>query len=186
MSGGFFEAPGNLRARLALLCSGAALACREAPAPDARSNSSAAPAPSVVAPPPSAAAVARPWYEGTWTGSYNANLNRIELAVGGVRAWKEDDGKAASGPGSIQLSVSKDGVVSGEAEGPLGPLGVTGSADDGAFRLVFAPRSGELNAFRGAVVAVRKNDTVNGILRVSSGDSLTVRSAAVELTRTTK
>lgn len=175
----------NCSASLVLLLGGAAFACREAPAPDARSTASAVAAASVPAL-PSAAAVVRPWYEGTWTGSYNASLHRIELELGGVRAWKDDDGKAASGPGSVQLSVSKDGVVSGEAEGPLGPLGVTGSADDGALRLVFAPRGGELDAFRGAVVAVRKGDSVSGTLRASSGDSLTVRSAAVELTRTVK
>lgn len=136
----------------------------------------AAPAPSASAPKPKA------WYEGRWSGKYEASLERITLEVGGVRAWKDDDGTSASGPGTITLDVTADGVVTGESDGALGPASIRGVADDAGFRLTFAARSDDPRAFNGTLVTERGEGRVSGTLRASSGDSLTVRKAQVELT----
>lgn len=134
------------------------------------------------APPPSAPeAPPKPWYEGRWSGTYQAALERIELPVGGVRAWKDDDGTAASGAGTLSVSVSPDGMATGEADGPLGAQVVSGHADEKGIRLTLAPKSDDDKAFRGTLIAERAGETVAGSLRASSGDSLTVRKATVEL-----
>jgi hypothetical protein len=108
-------------------------------------------------------------------------IERIELEVGGVRAWKEDDGTRHAGKGTLALAVTPEGIASGEAEGPLGTLLVSGVADDQGMRLTFAPKADDANGFRGTLFATRTADHVSGALNASSGDSLTVRKAKVEL-----
>jgi hypothetical protein len=154
-------------------------ACQRAPAGHSGAPSatiSAASAPAVAsAPKPKA------WYEGRWTGSYDAVLERIQLEAGGVRAWKEDDGQRASGKGTLVCSVTPEGVATGEAEGPLGALLVSGVADEQGLRLSLSPKGDDPTGFRGTLLATRAGDRVTGTLSASSGDSLTVRRAKVEL-----
>jgi len=151
--------------------------CRreEAPAPSPSASARVAPVPS---------AAPKPWYEGTWTGSYEAELHRLPSDPGAAREWKKDEGTTATGKGSINLSVDAEGRATGEAEGPLGALGVSGSVDGESLRLSFGPRSGgSATDFRGVLVALREGEALRGTLRASSGDSLTARSAKVELGR---
>ena len=165
-----------MKALLIVVLAGSVLACRREEAPPA-------PSASVVAP-PSAAPKPKPWYEGTWSGSYVAEQLKLPEEPGAVREWKKDDGTASSGKGSVNLSVDAEGRAAGEAEGPLGALAVSGSVDGESLRLAFAPNgSGAATDFRGVLVAAREGDALKGVLRASSGDSLTVRSAQVELRR---
>jgi hypothetical protein len=156
-------------------------ACQRAPAGGSDVTSatvSAASAPAVASAP-----VPKPkaWYEGRWSGSYEAVLDRIELDAGGVRAWKEDDGQRASGKGTLVCSVTPEGIASGQAEGPLGELLVSGVADEQGLRLSLSPKGDDPNGFRGTLLATRTGEQVTGTLSASSGDSLTVRKAKVEL-----
>lgn len=126
----------------------------------------------------------KPWYQGTWSGAYQVALHRVELPAGGVREWKTDDGGVASGPGTIQIDVDAEGSASGKAEGALGTLQVRGLADDEGLRLELLPASKpEPGAFRGVLVATREDDKLRGTLRASTGDSLVVRAAEIELHR---
>lgn len=169
-----------MRRAAALLAALFALQCKQSPSDEKHTAGSA---PHAAAPAPSAAAPSAPkhWYEGRWAGTYEAALQRIELEVGGVRAWKEDDGKAASGPGTLTVSVTPEGIATGESDGPLGPLHVSGTADAERLRLTLSPRGDAPNGFRGTLVAEGKDGLAKGALSASSGDSLTVRKGTVEL-----
>jgi len=140
--------------------------------------SSALPAASAPAAPPIAP---KPWYEGNWSGTYESSIESLAHEVGGVRAWKQDEGKAASGPGTLKVSVGSDGVVTGEAQGALGAQSVSGHADEKGLWLTLTPKEDDVLAFRGTLVAERSGETVSGSLRASSGDSLTVRKATAVL-----
>jgi hypothetical protein len=156
-------------------------ACQRAPSGGSGATSatvSAASAPAVASAP---APKPKAWYEGRWSGSYEAVIERIQLEAGGVRAWKEDDGQRASGKGTLVCSVTPEGVASGEADGPLGALLVSGVADEQGLRLSLSPKGDDPNGFRGTLLATRAGDQVTGTLSASSGDSLTVRKARVEL-----
>jgi hypothetical protein len=154
-------------------------ACKKSEPPQGASSAAVAAAPASAA--PSAATAPKAWYEGRWSGTYEAALERIELEVGGVRAWKDDDGQRASGKGTLTVAVNPEGIATGEAEGPLGAQVVHGIADDGGLRLTLSPKGGEAEGFRGTMVLAKAPDHVAGSLNASSGDSLTVRKAKVEL-----
>lgn len=141
-------------------------------APEARASVSAAPAPAE-----------KPWYVGTWSGSYTAERLAIELPIGMVPAWTKDDGSKASGQGQVALEVSPEGVVSGSAEGPLGKQLARGSVEGDTLRAELVPGQNDDNAFRGVLLVTRDGDAAQGELRASTGDSLTVRRANVTLTK---
>jgi hypothetical protein len=160
-----------------------ALACkREAPsgAVPATSAGSA----QAAAAPSAAPSAARPWYAGSWAGTYDAGLTPAEAAPGALREWAKDDGKAASGKGTLELTIDDHGLASGQANGPLGAHAVNGSADADTLRLALAPKEvDDLKAFRGAVVVKRDGDVLRGTLRAGSGDGVTLRQANLELRR---
>ncbi len=141
-------------------------------ATSAAASTAPAPAP---APPP------KPWYEGAWQGSYQAELHRIELAAGGVREWKKDDGSAASGAGSLSLTAAADGSVDGTAKGPLGEQRVTGRVEGDSIALSLVPVAAD--GFRGIITGSKAEGGIRGALQASSGDSLTVRKASVTLAK---
>jgi hypothetical protein len=157
-----------------------ACACQkhETPEPAAAASAalaSAAPAASA-APTP-----AKAWYEGAWQGSYKAELFRIELAAGGLKEWKQDDGTLASGDGTLAFTVAADGTITGSAKGALGELSVSGrvEGDRAALRLDAAEPKG----FHGTILAVQNSQGMQGSLNASSGDSLQVRKGNVTLSR---
>ena len=144
------------------------------------------PAPSAARPKASAAtktpeAPPRGPYEGRWSGTYEATLERVVLEKGGVRAWKDDDGTQGSGTGTLTVEVHPDGRAHGEATGPLGAQRLRGIADEHGLRLTLSPKEPDVRGFSGTLVAAKAVDRVSGELRASSGDSLTVRKATVEL-----
>lgn len=155
-----------------------ATACQQSPAPSPAAASSAAVKASAPAP---SAAPAKAWFEGAWQGAFQAELFRIEMPVGGVKAWKQDDGKQASGEGKLSLQAAADGSVDGTATGALGALAVAGRIDGD--RAALSLSSPEPNGFHGVILASRTPEGMKGTLSASSADSLQVRQGAVTLTR---
>ena len=147
-----------------------------APAPAASVRAPAAP--SVPAAPPAA------WYEGKWQGTYKAELRRIELAAGGVKEWKKDDGAQASGEGKLLLEAKADGTVSGSASGALGEQAISGRIEGEQVSLTLTPT--EANGFQGVILAAQAPEGIKGSLSASTGDSLVVRQASVTLAKAAK
>ena len=155
-------------------------ACRQTTSSDATpapSASGAAVASAVPAAPPAV----RPWFEGSWQGRFQAELLRIELAAGGLKEWKQDDGVRASGPGTLKLVIGADGSVNGNASGALGELVVTGRAEGDRAGLTL--HAAEPDGFHGVALASQTPDGMQGTLNASSADSLRVRQAKLSLAR---
>jgi hypothetical protein len=157
---------------------GVASACQQAPQSQPAPVTSASPSASA-APAPTKA-----WFAGAWQGTFVAQLFRLELPVGGVKEWKLDDGKLASGDGKLSLTVSDEGVVSGTASGALGDLAVTGRVEGDRAALSLA--SAQPDGFHGVLLATQTPEGMKGTLSASSADSLQVRKAEVTLTRAAK
>ena len=156
---------------------------KPAPSASAASLTSAAPTASVLEP-PAPVAKDKAWAAGTWSGSYEAQRYLVEAPKNeGAREWAQDDGGAHSGDGSIELEVSDSGAIKGSAHGPLGDHDLSGQVDDDAFRVRFVPKQPGTRAFGGVAVLKKDGAALKGRLQASSGDSLTVRDAAVELHR---
>jgi hypothetical protein len=155
-----------------------ATACQQSakPAPGAATSAQEAVSAQAPAPPP-----ARAWFEGAWQGAFQAELFRIELPVGGVKEWKQDDGKQASGEGKLSLQAAADGSVTGTATGALGNLAVAGRVDGDRAALTLA--SADAGGFHGVILASQAPEGMKGTLSASSADSLQVRQANVTLTR---
>jgi len=83
-----------------------AVTCQKDPKTDSVAVGSAQPSASVAAP-VAAALPAKPWFEGNWQGAFQAELFRIELATGGVKEWKQDDGTKSSGEGKLSLVANR-------------------------------------------------------------------------------
>jgi hypothetical protein len=105
----------------------------------------------------------------------------VTVKVGAVREWAADDGKAASGAGKITLTIADDGAVDGTSEGALGAGHVTGKVDDDTLRVQLAPSDDA--GLHGVLVASREGDGFKGAIQASSGDSLRVRQAAIQLVK---
>ncbi len=156
-----------------------AVACQTRPSGAAPAESAAAPATPLPSAPKAVAASAKPWFAGGFIGQYEAKLAPVELKVGAVREWASDDGKLASGPGTLTLTIDDAGLVEGASEGALGPSHASGKVEDDTLRVSFMPV--DPAALRGVLVATREGDGFKGTLQASSPDSTKVRSAAVEL-----
>lgn len=155
----------------------AAFGCK-APASDASASSTpSASAPSAVASAP--AAPTKPWYAGGFAGQYEAKQQPVDVKVGAVREWKSDDGKLSSGPGKLTLRIGDDGVVDGSSEGALGASHLSGKVEDDTLRAQLSPS--DATGLRGVLVASRDGDGFKGTIAASTGDSLRVREASVEL-----
>lgn len=126
----------------------------------------------------------KPWFEGTWTGSYEAKKQPIEMSKkeGAVWQWEKDDGGTGSGKGTLSLTVAEDGAITGTASGALGEQVVSGRVVDEEFRLRLKPKDmADIEAFGGTMTGKRDGDEVKGELKASSGDSINVRKASVTL-----
>jgi hypothetical protein len=156
-----------------------AIACQKAPKTDVVATGSAPSSASVA--PSAAAAPAKPWFEGSWQGAFQAELNRLEVPVGGVKEWKQDDGQKSSGAGLLSFEAGPDGGVTGTATGALGELTVAGRIEGDRAALTLT--SAQADGFHGVILASQTPEGLKGTLSASSGDSLQVRRASVTLTR---
>lgn len=147
-------------------------------------SKTAGPAPSVSAPASVAAvaapvAKAKPWFAGGFSGQYEAKLSPVDVKVGAVREWAADDGKLQSGPGKLTLQIDDDGTVDGTSEGALGASHASGKVEADTLRVQLSPS--DEAGLHGVLVASRDGDGFKGSIQASSGDSLRVRQATIEL-----
>ncbi len=160
------------------LCS----ACeKQEPAPAKPTTSAAGPVASASAA-PDAQVPEGPWYVGRWTGSYDAQHYLIETKKGeGLKAWAEDDGSDGAGKGKLELDVKPDGQITGTASGALGEMIASGQAEEDSLRVTLKPKEPSDTSFQGFFIAKREGKSAKGRLQASSGDSLKVRDAPIEL-----
>ena len=139
---------------------------------------------SVAAAPSASAAPPKAWFDGSWQGAFQAELFRIELPAGGVKEWKQDDGKKSSGEGKLSLQAGPDATVTGSASGALGELAVAGHVDGDRMTLTLTPSQND--GFHGVILATQTPEGMKGTLSASTADSLQVRQGSVTLTRAGK
>jgi len=168
-----------IRAGWAVLAFAMAACKTEAPEPVAGSAAPSAPALATAVP----SAPARPWYAGSWSGEYSAKPFKVEPGPGAVKEWAKDDGAKASGPGKLTLRIDDAGAVEGQGDGALGPLEASGQVDGDTVRVTLRAGGAAADgaAFFGMLLGSRAGDAIQGRIQASSGDSLTVREARVEL-----
>lgn len=156
-----------------------ALGCKS-PAGDTATSASAAPAAAASsAPTPAATPKLKPWFSGGFSGEYQAKVAAVDVKVGALKEWSKDDGKQASGAGKLNLQIDDTGLVDGTSEGALGPSHVSGRVEDDTLRVQLSPSDDA--GLHGVLVATREGDGFKGSIEASSGDSLRVRTASIEL-----
>jgi hypothetical protein len=168
------------RVLLAAAASGVfgAVSCKTPPKEEAPVASASARA-AVDSAPKAPAAPAKPWFVGAFAGQYEAKTATVQIKVGAVKEWSKDDGKLSSGPGKLNLQIDEAGHVDGTSEGALGAGHVSGKVEDDTLRVQLSPTDDA--GLHGVLVATRDGNGFKGSIEASSGDSLRVRSAAVEL-----
>ena len=160
---------------LLVLCA----SCKTDKQPEPSQPAVSASAASVPAVPAVPAAKAKPWFSGAFAGDYQAKLVAVDIKVGAVREWGKDEGKESSGPGKLTLAIDDDGLVDGTSEGSLGAAHVTGKVEEDTLRVQLEPNDD--TGLHGVLVASKDGDGFKGSIRASSGDSLRVREASIEL-----
>lgn len=134
---------------------------------------------------PSGAASVAQGHAGRWKATYRAA--KAEVAVpkeAPNHTWADDDGTAATGDGSVELSIAPDGTVKGRAKGALGDQHIRGVFDGKTLRAGLTPVDPEAElAMSGVLVGSPKGKEIAAQLRVSSGDATIVRAATVQLER---
>jgi hypothetical protein len=121
----------------------------------------------------------KPWFSGVFSGTYDATPAIVEAGIGAVREWKKGDSGLARGAGNIELNIGDDGLVDGTGSGALGALRINGKVESDTLSAILSPNAD--GALGGVLLAARDGTGFKGSLRASSGDSLTVRSAGIEL-----
>jgi hypothetical protein len=158
-------------------------ACEKQEAPPAPAASASVAPPEASAKPPEA-----PWFVGEWKAPLSIERYQIEQTKqeGKIKAWAEDAGEKATGKGEMALKIDEQGSVSGEVNGPVGKLSASGMLDGETLRVRFQPTEPDkdpADIFNGVLLAQKSADRLEGDFKVSSGDSLTVRKAAVVLSK---
>lgn len=159
----------------------------KSPAPKASGSATTAAPASAAAPTaaPSGTAKAERGIEGTWEGSYEAKKLKVSLPPKVKdKALAADDGKKASGPGTIEMTVTAGGEVRGKIKGALGPGSLTGRIDEGEIHVSINaddPRADE--AMSGVLQGSLKGDVFEAEIHVSGRDATVVRETKVELKR---
>jgi hypothetical protein len=148
-------------------------------ASDASPSASAAPSALVSSAPRAVIALVKPWFSGAFSGQYEAKVTAVEIKAGAAKEWSKDDGKLSSGPGKLSLQIDDAGQVDGTSEGALGAGHVNGRVEDDTLRVQLSPTDDA--GLHGVLVATRDGDGFKGLIEASSGDSLRVRTAAIEL-----
>jgi hypothetical protein len=122
---------------------------------------------------------------GMWEGRYEAKKTALVLpAKVKDKAIAADDGKIASGPGNVEITITAGGDVRGKVTGALGASSITGKVDGAMVRAaVNADDLHALNAMTGTFVGAIKGDTIVAELHVAGPDATILREAAVELKR---
>jgi hypothetical protein len=122
---------------------------------------------------------------GAWSGKYDAKKGSVTLPPKVKdKALAADDGKASSGAGTVDLTVSEGGELKGKASGALGACTLVGRAEDGMIRATVNPDDPRApNAMTGVLVGKLTGDKIVGELRVAGPDATVVRESKIELTK---
>lgn len=123
---------------------------------------------------------------GTWQGSYDAKKGTVGLPpTVKDKTHAGDDGKAMSGPGKVEITISPAGEVKGKASGALGDATLTGRIDDGGMLGVswFPDDATSPNAMTGVLTGLQKEGAIHGKIRVAGPDASIVREAQIDLKR---
>lgn len=125
---------------------------------------------------------------GAWAGDFDAQKGNIELDPKiADEAWKKDDGKKAAGKGSLSLTITPEGEISGKSQGALGNLTLTGQVDGDMVRATILPdEPTHPLAMTGVLVGKLEGDLLKGRIRVAGPDATLVREAPIELKRAAK
>jgi len=151
----------------------------KSPASDATPSAPAAPSAAASTASAAPPAPEKPWFFGGFSGKYEAKVASVDVKVGAIKEWSKDDGKLASGPGKLDLQIDDLGRVDGTSEGALGTSHVTGKVEDDTLRVQLSPTDDA--GLHGVLIATRDGDGFKGSIEASSGDSLRVRTASIEL-----
>lgn len=164
------ESPAPAPAPSQTVGSGSSASRVEAPAASADAGASA----------PASASLA-----GTWEGRYDAKKGSVELPPKVKdKVRKKDEGKSATGPGTVSLTIDADGELRGKAKGALGELTVIGRVEGDVFRASVTPDDPYApQAMTGILVGRVEGDVIRANLRVAGPDAVLVRESAVELRR---
>ncbi|MEZ4300289.1 MAG: hypothetical protein R3B70_35415 [Polyangiaceae bacterium] len=122
---------------------------------------------------------------GAWEAAYDAKKGRVGMPPGVPDpARAADDGKSSSGPGTVAITISESGDVTGKSEGALGKASIRGKIDGKMLRASFVPDDPLApRAMTGVLVGILKGDVFQTEIRVAGPDALIVRQANFDLTR---
>ncbi|MFO0759782.1 MAG: hypothetical protein U0359_25060 [Byssovorax sp.] len=155
--------------------------------PASASSASGGPGAPGDAPSASASAAAPTGLGGTWEGRYEAKKGTLEMPPKVKdKARAADDGKAMSGPGKVEVTVSPAGELRGKASGALGEATLTGKVDveGGVLRASWFPVDPTAqNAMTGVLIGMLKDGKIHGQIRVAGPDATLVREAEIDLAR---
>jgi len=123
--------------------------------------------------------------EGTWEGRYDAKKGTVGVPPGVKdKTWVTDDGKSVIGPGTISITVTSAGEVTGKGKGALGDSTLTGKAEGTTVRTSLLPDDPTTpQAMTGAMVAMLKDGVLRGEIRVAGPNATVVRESPIELKR---
>ncbi|WP_438025058.1 hypothetical protein [Sorangium sp. So ce233] len=177
-------------------------ACEESPPRPSEPERPAPPSspPSASAAPPAASAAATeqpsagapgdagepqgtPAWQGTWEGRYDAKKGSVVLPPKVKDAVRQkDDGKVATGAGTVTVTFEPSGELKGTAKGALGDATLVGKIEDGMVRAsVFPDDPRAPNAMTGILVGKLKENVIEAEIRVTGPDAMLVRESPVEL-----
>jgi hypothetical protein len=117
-----------------------------------------------------------------WSGTYESAPAKMETPEK-VRdfTWNDDDGSTAVGKGQLTMTID-DGVVAGEATGPLGPQKLAGIVEEDLLRIELIPRDPTSSAaMAGSGTAQLNEGSYSGSLRCSGPKGAIVREVTLTL-----
>lgn len=120
---------------------------------------------------------------GSWEASYDAKKGRVGMPKGVDDPGRAaDDGKVATGAGTVKITIGPEGDVTGKSQGALGSASVRGKIDGKMLRASFVPDDMLApQAMTGVLVGIVKGDRIEAELRVAGPDALLVRQANFDL-----
>jgi hypothetical protein len=158
----------------------------EAPPPPPPPTARSAPAASIPsAVPTDVPAAAADSLTGTWEGSYDAKKGTVGLPANVKdKTWSKDDGKIAVGPGTITVTITPSGDLTGKGKGALGASTLSGHVDGNVLRASVLPDDPLANAaMTGVLVGLLKEGELVGEIRVAGPDAAIVRESSIALKR---
>jgi hypothetical protein len=137
----------------------------------------------------SAGSSARPGHPhaGRYAGSFEAAKAEVPLDEGvSYPTWTDEDGKAVSGTGKLELTVDDAGAVTGKANGALGALTIAGRVEGDVLSATLRPEDpNAADAMTGTLVGRLDPAGMKGQLRASSRDGNVARKATATLKKST-